>query len=346
MRIRPVDVSSDDDIARFHTVDVAASRHGRRYATCRPLAELRAAFRARSTSMRRVLLAADDDNRFVGAARIELPLMDNAALGEVDLMVHPETRRLGVGTALAARVRTELERAGRSLVSAWVPGDQLRPDGTCSSSADLGGGFARRWGLTLRNTDVHRVLELPVDESDLDRLATAAAASHAGYRIVAFTGACPDEYVDAYCRLKTAMIIEAPMGEVEMEPERWDEARLREEEAELADMRRTRFSAFALTPAGEVAGFNELLHAAHDVGNAYNWDTLVVPAHRGHRLGMALKVANLRRLQAACPDARRVHTHNAAQNAPMVAVNDAVGFFPVEKVGEWQGATAALPVLD
>ena len=346
MRIRPVDVSSDDDIARFHTVDVAASRHGRPYATCMPLAEMTAAFRARSISMRRVLLAIEEDGRFVGAARIELPLMDNASLGEVDLRVHPEARRRGVGTALAARVRVELEQADRSLVSAWVPGDQLRPDGSCSSVADLGAGFARRWGLTLRNTDVHRVLELPVDESDLDRLAADAAAHHAGYRIVAFTGACPDEHVDAYCRLKTAMIIEAPMGEVEMEPERWDEARLREEEAELADMRRTRFSAFALTPAGEVAGFNELLHAAHDVGNAYNWDTLVVPAHRGHRLGMALKVANLRRLQAEYPDARRVHTHNAAQNAPMVAVNDAVGFFPVERVGEWQGPTGALPMAE
>ena len=47
-----------------------------------------------------------------------------------------------------------------------------------------------------------------------------------------------------------------------------------------------------------MAGFNELLHAAHDPGNACNWDTLVVPAHRGHRLGMALKVANLRSLPA------------------------------------------------
>ena len=343
MLIRSVDVSSDDDVARFHAVDAAASRHGRPYATCMPLAEMTAGFRAPSTTMRQVLLAAEDDGRFVGAATIELPLTDNTALGEVDLLVHPEARRRGVGTALAARVRTELERADRRLVSAWVPGDQLRPDGSCASEADIGAGFARRWGLTLRNTDVHRVLELPVDETDLDRLATAAAAHHDGYRIVAFTGACPDEYVDAYCRLKTAMVTEAPMGEVEMEPERWDEPRLREEEARLADMRRTRFSAFALTPAGEVAGFNELLHAAHDVGNAYNWDTLVVPAHRGHRLGMALKVANLRRLQAECPDARRVHTHNAAQNAPMVAVNDAVGFFPVERVGEWQGPTDALP---
>jgi GNAT superfamily N-acetyltransferase len=117
-----------------------------------------------------------------------------------------------------------------------------------------------------------------------------------------------------------------------------------EEEADLAGMRRTRFSAFAVAADGRVAGFNELLHAAHDIGNAYNWDTLVLPAHRGHRLGMGLKVANLRRFQPAFPDARRVHTHNAAQNAPMIAVNDAVGFVPVEQVGEWQGPVSDLPL--
>ena len=77
------------------------------------------------------------------------------------------------------------------------------------------------------------MLELPVDEAFLDRLAAEAAPHHQGYRIVGFAGACPDEYVAAYCALKAAMLTEAPMGDLEMDPEVWDEARLREEEAEL-----------------------------------------------------------------------------------------------------------------
>ncbi len=38
-----------------------------------------------------------------------------------------------------------------------------------------------------------------------------------------------------------------------------------------------------------------------------------------------------------------MHTHNAVQNGPMVAVNDALGFVPVEQVGEWQGDVTKLP---
>ena len=37
-----------------------------------------------------------------------------------------------------------------------------------------------------------------------------------------------------------------------------------------------------------------------------------------------------------------MHTHNAAQNGPMIAVNDTLGFFAVEEVGEWQGDVAGL----
>jgi GNAT superfamily N-acetyltransferase len=343
VRIRPVDVGSDDELARFHAVDTAAHRVGRPYATVWTLPEFTVTVRSMSHTVRQLLVVAEEeDAHVVGAGLLELPLSDNTHLAELRVSVHPDHRRRGVGTALAASLRAEAEAAGRRLASAWIPGRQLWP----GAPADEPGAdrFAQRCGLTLRNTDVHRVLELPVDPAFLDRLAAAAAPHHRDYEISVFTGPCPDEYVDAYCRLKAAMVTEAPMGDVEMEPGKWDESRLREEEADLAGMRRTRFSAFAVAADGRVAGFNELLHAAHDIGNAYNWDTLVLPAHRGHRLGMGLKVANLRRFQPAFPDARRVHTHNAAQNAPMIAVNDAVGFVPVEQVGEWQGPVSDLPL--
>jgi hypothetical protein len=48
-----------------------------------------------------------------------------------------------------------------------------------------------------------------------------------------------------------------------------------------------------------------------------------------------MKVANLRWLQAR-HDASIVHTWNAEVNAPMLAVNQAMGFRPVEYLGEWQ----------
>jgi hypothetical protein len=41
-------------------------------------------------------------------------------------------------------------------------------------------------------------------------------------------------------------------------------------------------------------------------------------------------------MQQACPHARVVHTWNADVNAAMIAVNEAMGFRPVERLGEFQ----------
>ncbi len=48
--------------------------------------------------------------------------------------------------------------------------------------------------------------------------------------------------------------------------------------------------------------------------------------HRGHRLGLLLKVAMLELLAATEPGLERIATWNAASNAPMIAVNDALGY--------------------
>ena len=54
--------------------------------------------------------------------------------------------------------------------------------------------------------------------------------------------------------------------------------------------------------------------------------------HRGHRLGVAVKVANLRLLQRERPDITRLTTYNAEVNSHMIGVNEALGFRPLRPV--------------
>ena len=71
-------------------------------------------------------------------------------------------------------------------------------------------------------------------------------------------------------------------------------------------------------------------------------DTLVLKEHRGHRLGMLLKVANLEFLQRERPGHPAVTTFNAAENEHMLAVNDALGFVPVRVGGGVEAGDAAV----
>ena len=72
-----------------------------------------------------------------------------------------------------------------------------------------------------------------------------------------------------------------------------------------------------------------------DSTHVYQWGTFVHREHRGHRLGMATKAVNLRAVQAARSDLALVITQNAETNAYMVAINDRMGFHPVEVSAEF-----------
>jgi len=94
---------------------------------------------------------------------------------------------------------------------------------------------------------------------------------------------------------------------------------------------RRRISTLAITEAGEVAAYNDLVIPPGDLPNVWQWGTLVVAEHRGHRLGLAVKARGLQELQRRVgPERTRVVTGNAEQNAHMIAINERLGFRPVE----------------
>ena len=55
-------------------------------------------------------------------------------------------------------------------------------------------------------------------------------------------------------------------------------------------------------------------------------DTSVVRAHRGHRLGLLLKLEMLRWLDEAEPQVEQIDTWNAESNDHMVDVNETLGY--------------------
>jgi hypothetical protein len=82
--------------------------------------------------------------------------------------------------------------------------------------------------------------------------------------------------------------------------------------------------------------YTDLAVTVHEPGTAYQWGTLVRRPDRGHRLGLAVKAANLRLLQRESPETTTLVTFNADGNAPMIAVNDLLGFEPTARLGELQ----------
>jgi len=192
-------------------------------------------------------------------------------------------------------------------------------------------------GYRLEQVEVHSMLRVPVEPGAIDPLkADAAGKVGDAYRLVGWAGRCPDELVDAFARLRVAMA-DAPTAGLEFEAEHWDAARVREVEQRVAEGGLITLTTVAQHVAsGELAGFTELQRFADREDSAFQEDTVVIAAHRGHRLGMWLKTANLRRLAEDWPNVRRIHTWNADENDHMRSINIALGFRSESAESGWQ----------
>jgi hypothetical protein len=205
-----------------------------------------------------------------------------------------------------------------------------------SGPLSVGVRFLERNGFKIAITDGHRLLDLTATESLWASLAQEAAPHHEGYRIVTWHDVVPDEFLDGYCALQEAFVEEAPMGDLDIESERWDAERVRNKEARFRLARRCEAVTIAVAADGTVAGLTEILVSEHTPQRALQGGTLVLPDHRGHRLGMVMKLANQRAIRERFPHCLRIHTGNADVNEQMNAINDRLGFETVELIHEMQ----------
>lgn len=70
--------------------------------------------------------------------------------------------------------------------------------------------------------------------------------------------------------------------------------------------------------------------------HAWQQITIVDPAHRGHRLGLLVKLANLSFVLEKEPQLRTLDTWNAAVNDHMIGINEAIGFRAYDSWVSWQ----------
>ena len=271
--------------------------------------------------------------RTVTTGFLRAPLQDNLDRAELAVHTVPGARGRGYGAAMLAHLEDAARERGRTILvgeSSWAYDDG--PDGGDAS----GPRFAAAHGFELALGDVRRELRLPIADGVLDGLLAEAAPYHRDFELRSFAGPVPEELLEGWARLTSSLMTEAPMGELAVEDEAADPALVRESERLVELQGRRKYNTVAIDGAGELVGYTDLATTIHEPGRSYQWGTLVRGDARGHRLGLALKVANLRLLQGERPDIHLVTTYNAEVNAHMIGVNERLGFRPVARLGEFQ----------
>ncbi|HEV2528101.1 MAG TPA: GNAT family N-acetyltransferase [Thermomicrobiales bacterium] len=259
--------------------------------------------------------------------------------------VLPAYRRASYGSMLADHIEKLAAEMDRTLLRTWVGhpergnGERIEsPAGAGSIPADDPGVlFLLRREYQLGQVGRTSVLDLPVDPDVLSRLRTTAEAASADYRLVTWIGSAPDDRVDDLCLLRTRMSTDAPNGAMLIEEETWTPERLRKRERQVEDGGQTILTAAAEHRAtGRLVGYTNLYVPSDFAQPVDQGTTLVLSEHRGHRLGVLIKVANIEQLRQFGPDATMIVTGNAEENRYMLSTNEALGFRPLLAEGVWE----------
>jgi GNAT superfamily N-acetyltransferase len=272
--------------------------------------------------MDEVMWSASLEGEVTGMASLALGHLDNQHVAEASFFVRPEARRRGIGTALLEAIAARSRAAGRTvlLTAPYSPVDHPGP----------GEAFLTARGFDLGIAEMQQVCDL--DESEPGW----PAPPETGYRLEAWQDRIPEPLVEGYCRMGEAFISQAPMGDLDLEDEVWTPERVAARDERFLATGRRQFGVLAYAADGTCVGTTELF-----VNDAASWralqgGTLVIPGHRGHRIGLALKLVNLRAVRERFPECRYVFTAVAGVNAPMNAVNESLGFRDVERTLEMQ----------
>ncbi len=330
MGLRIERVSDEAGARDWHYVDSVVVPFDHAGLLADPLEEVVGLLPAGSSAERVELSVGYAGARPVGQSISRLPLRDNTDLASVIVQVLPDERRRGYGRALLARACESAAAQGRRRVLLEV--------GAPLGGRSPGEHFAAAMGACPVLEELRRELDLAsLDAERLARLAADASARADGYERVRWVDRAPADVVADCAVLIERMAIDTPMGGTGWQPELWDVARYREKEDQAVARGRMRVvTAARHVVSGRVVAYTDIGISRRQPQIAYQWDTIVAPGHRGRRLGLLVKLANLELLSRHVPAARSVQTWNAVANEHMVAINEALGFLAVERSTEWR----------
>jgi GNAT superfamily N-acetyltransferase len=295
--------------------------------------------------LRKRLFVARLDGEVVGQALFERAQDESDSVGWIYGGVIHAARHRGVGTALFGHVEGEALSTGCDTLQSFVLHGEAAGDTLLARAgvgtvplADDGVRFMRRRSYELEQVEHWNLLDLPFDRHALTALHEEVLATAGGdYRVHTWAGLSPEMWMESLVDLANGMERDVPRGDLVVSAPGWSAERYRQEEAREADGgRRALTAAVEHVPSGRLVGQTHLSLPSDVSRPVQQTVTVVLNEHRGHRLGLLLKIANLLQLAEELPQATLVVTTNAAENQHMLAINERLGFRPVGYTGAWK----------
>ncbi|MHA2336532.1 MAG: GNAT family N-acetyltransferase [Candidatus Hodarchaeales archaeon] len=232
----------------------------------------------------------------------------NEHFAQFEISLLPEFRRKGLGLKLLEKVVESTQILGKTLL-------------ITSSKESSGIEFLKKLNFNREN----RLQLKDVDWSMVDQWNKEGQAKNPETKIL-FFDSIPDDLIDQFAGMVTETMSQAPLGSLNVSEMRATREVLRTRENEFRSVGNVPTTILTLEANGKISAFSEMYYSTNTKLILEQTFTGVKEEFRGRGLGKWVKAALLLYMSIKYPEVTAVKTGNAESNAPMLSINDRLGF--------------------
>ena len=276
--------------------------------------------------MTKIWIVWTEDNRIAGMFSIEHPRHDSPDYEEQKNMVFARIevagifRRQGLGTRMLGEIVKECRQLGDHVQ--WI---QL------GSETASGHAFAEHYGATVAWVGKeNRLYAEDIDWDMVQQWNTDGSVRAPDVTIELFDGLIEKD-LEAFCALYTELENQQPLGEMEGAQFTYTPEIIRHEHENAVQMGNIWTTAITREADGTISGLTDIIYNPQRPHRILIELTGVKDVYRGRGLGKWLKSAMMLHIRQTYPEFRYIATSNADNNAPMLSINERLGFKPYKE---------------